>query len=476
MSAYDQRATLVLLASFSFVLIVSASSAGQVEKPASKPLTLEEAVDFALKNYPAVRAALARESAARAGISLARTTYLPRADALWQSNRATRNNIFGLLLPQSIVPPISGPVLPITSNRSVWGSAAGLLFSWEPFDFGTRRATVNAARATQNRASAEVGVTQLDVAVAATNAFLTLLAAQERARAAQADVDRRGVFAKSIHTLVDNQLRPGVDASRADAELAEARTNLFRAEQAEQESRAALATILGIAGTEVKIQAGPLVELPRESAVPASPLSKHPVARAQRARVDEVDARVGILDRSYYPRFNFQSAVSGRGSGADVNGSVASGANGLGLERYNWAAGMAVTFPLFDFASIHARKQIELANERAEAARYDQTIQDLTGQLERARAALEGARRVAQNTPVQLQAARATESQARTRYQAGLSTIVEVAEAQSLLVRAETDDALARLAVWLDLASLAAAQGDLEPFMQLLRKRAPGGP
>jgi outer membrane protein TolC len=212
MSAYDQRATLVLLASFSFVLIVSASSAGQVEKPASKPLTLEEAVDFALKNYPAVQAALARESAARAGISLARTTYLPRADALWQSNRATRNNIFGLLLPQSIVPPISGPVLPITSNRSVWGSAAGLLFSWEPFDFGTRRATVNAARATQNRASAEVGVTQLDVAVAATNAFLTLLAAQERARAAQADADRRGVFAKSIHTLVDNQLRPGVDA------------------------------------------------------------------------------------------------------------------------------------------------------------------------------------------------------------------------------------------------------------------------
>jgi outer membrane protein TolC len=192
--------------------------------------------------------------------------------------------------------------------------------------------------------------------------------------------------------------------------------------------------------------------------------------------VDEVDARVGILDRSYYPRFNFQSAVSGRGSGADVNGSVASGANGLGLERYNWAAGMAVTFPLFDFASIHARKQIELANERAEAARYDQTIQDLTGQLERVRAALEGARRVAQNTPVQLQAARATESQARTRYQAGLSTIVEVAEAQSLLVRAETDDALARLAVWLDLASLAEAQGDLEPFMQLLRKRAPGGP
>ena len=44
---------------------------------------------------------------------------------LWQQNRATRNNIFGLLLPQGIVPPISGPVLGTQSSDSVWGSAVG---------------------------------------------------------------------------------------------------------------------------------------------------------------------------------------------------------------------------------------------------------------------------------------------------------------------------------------------------------------
>src|SRR5712671_1689566 len=98
----------------------------------SKVLTLEEAVDFALKNYPAVRASLERVNAAQAGVGLARTTYLPRADTVWQSNRATDNNITGLLLPQSIIAPISGPVPATASGRSAWGSAAGLLFSWEP--------------------------------------------------------------------------------------------------------------------------------------------------------------------------------------------------------------------------------------------------------------------------------------------------------------------------------------------------------
>ena len=80
-----------------------------------------------------------------------------------------------------------------------------------------------------------------------------------------------------------------------------------------------------------------------------------------------------------------------------------------------------------------------------------------------------------ENTRIELQAARETETQARARYRSGLTTVVEVAEAQSLLVQAESDDALARLAVWNNLASVAAAQGDLQPFLQALRSATPGG-
>jgi outer membrane protein TolC len=69
---------------------------------------------------------------------------------------------------------------------------------------------------------------------------------------------------------------------------------------------------------------------------------------------------------------------------------------------------------------------------------------------------------------VELEAARTTESQERARYQSGLATLVEVADAQSLLEQAETDDALARLAVWQNLAAVAASHGDLQPFLQLL--------
>jgi outer membrane protein len=148
----------------------------------------------------------------------------------------------------------------------------------------------------------------------------------------------------------------------------------------------------------------------------------------------------------------------------------------LGIDRANWAAGLTITFPLLDVFSIRQRQAIQAANERGQEARYEQAVLDLTAQLRKAQASLDGARQVAEATPVELEAARQTETQVRSRYQAGLATIVEVSEAQSLLVESEIDDALARLAVWQNLASVSAAQGDLGPFLQVVHGKVQGGP
>src|SRR5499425_3427885 len=295
----------------SVILVLAAGwpASAQSDQQKTRVFTLEEAVDFALKNYPAVRASLARSRAAEAGVGVARTSYLPRTDIVWQTNRATDNNITGLLIPNSVTAPITGPVTLSPSNESAWGSAGGLLFSWEPFDFGYRGAKVDAARAAQNRTSAEASLTRLDVSVATVNAFLTLLAAEQTARAAQADVDRRETFAKSVHVLVDNQLRTGADASRADAELARARANLARSRQQVGTSRAAFANILGIADQTVEVRESALLGAPPAAAPPATSVSANPAAEARRARVQESQSLVHALERSYYPKVYLQSAV-----------------------------------------------------------------------------------------------------------------------------------------------------------------------
>src|SRR5215472_9624853 len=130
---------------------------------APEPLTFSAAVRKAAANYASVRVSQEQLTAARAGVNLARTAYLPRIDGLAQLNRATHNNIYGLLLPQSIIPSISGPVLPSVAGN-VWGTATGVLVSWEPFDFGLRTANVEVSEAGRKRAEAAVTRTQFEVA------------------------------------------------------------------------------------------------------------------------------------------------------------------------------------------------------------------------------------------------------------------------------------------------------------------------
>jgi outer membrane protein TolC len=186
--------------------------------------------------------------------------------------------------------------------------------------------------------------------------------------------------------------------------------------------------------------------------------------------VAEVKARENALNRSYYPRLYLQGADFARGTGVQADGRTGNAARGLGPNTHNWALGASITFPLFDYFSIRAKKDVEVHNERSATARYDQTLQDVSGQIAKAKAVIDGARRVAENTPIQLSAARSTEQQATARYKAGLSNITEVAEAQRLLTQAEIDDSLARLGVWRALLGVAAAEGDLTPFLALVGK------
>jgi outer membrane protein len=433
-----------------------------------RTLNFEQAVELALKNYPAIRAAQAQRQGSEAGVDLARANYLPRADILWQQNRASRNNVFGLLLPQAVIPPISGPALNNTTLESAWGSAGGLTVAWEPFDFGLRKANVELARAISRQAGANEAVTRLDVSAAAADAFLTLLVADQTLEAAQAGVERAETIARAVRALVANQLRPGVDASRAEAELAAARNLSILAEQNVELARANLAEAIGEAGAYITIEPGPLLELPPappQSEGPSVNLALHPLAIAQTAAVSASQARENLLAHSYFPRFNWQTAVFGRGTAANLDGTF-DNSHGFYPNTFNWATGLSISFPIFDIFGLRARRRAEANNTAAEQARYDQVINTLKTQEARARTLVESARRIAENMRVQVGASQETLTRAKTRYEFGLANITEMADAQRLLAQAEMDDSVAKIAVWRAMLAAAKLQGDLKPLLE----------
>jgi outer membrane protein TolC len=312
------------------------------------------------------------------------------------------------------------------------------------------------------------------VAQATANAFLAVVATQQTVTIAQANVDRWQTFDKSIHVLVDNQLRPGADASQADAELATARTQLIQAQTAAEIAKSVFADLLEVPTTSIVLVSDSVLQLPAAT-VPEASIKQHPLALEQQANVDFAQSAVHVLDRTYYPQFNLEAALYGRGSGVDTTGHVGSGTSGLGIDRENWAVGISVTFNPTQIFALREQHKAAEANVQAQQAQYDQTVHDLSYGVEQAQSQLKGAQQIAQNTPIQLAAARSSETQSQAQYKASLATIVQIAQAESLLTQAEVDDAQARLNVWRALIAVAAAQGNVQPVLDLLHNNATNG-
>jgi len=432
----------------------------------SAPLTLGEAVRQALARDQGVAASTFERDAATTGIDIARQSYLPRVDALLQVNRATHNNISGLLFPQSIVSPISGPPVIENSSSSVWGTAVGTLVTWQPFDFGARGASVHAAEQAEVRGRAVVARTQLDLAATVADAYLSVLAAEETLRAAEAAVARTSTLQSVVDALVRSEIRPGVDAATARSEHAAATMQVVLARRARDAAQALLVQYVGTGAGQTLVRPGDPA-MPTD-ATPDAPVN-HPVLVERQAAADEAASRLAVAQRSADPVVALQGTVYGRGTGVLDDNSSGSGADGLGLDAYNWAVGLSVTVPLMEWHNKGARQAVEQLRVQAAQARREDAARELTRRLQVAKQDEQATREVAAQAAVIADAARSVATQVAARYQAGLSSIIEVADAERRLAQADIDRALTGLAIWrARLAVVHATASGVEPFLNAL--------
>lgn len=437
----------------------------------SRTLTIVEAVDIALRNFPSVPHARFQLRASKADITLAKTAYLPNFNMVIQEMRASQNVIGGTIMPQAMTydtfPIQSGRVTNSSSMKSIWGTNQGANFNWLLYDFGLRGANVQVAQAETKLARANLKLTELDVAFAAAEMYLHTVAAEQTIKAARATVNRMQAAQLTVQTLVAKGLQPGVDAARADYDVSQAKIGLIKAERATELARVDLAERLGIAGTYITVVSDPLIKTPTQR-VPLSAIhyESHPLVLLESAGVKTWAAKVHSLDRTWYPHLWLNTAMWGRGSGA--TGQSPPVAGGIIPQVANYMAGLSVSFPVMDIFSIRARKQAALNNELAQSAKVDLALQILEQKNDRARVLLADARRIANETPHLVQAARENETKVLERYEAGLTNMVSVAEAERILAEAEVEDALAWIEVWRSILALGYVQGDLKPFLDLV--------
>lgn len=389
-------------------------------------LTLQEAEAMALKNHPRVLAAQDVISAANQRITEAKSAYYPDFNGDITGSQGNPQGRIGAGY--------------LTDSRLFNRIGTGLTLNQLITDWGRTPNLVAQSRFQENATEQDLQATRYDVLAAVNNAYYGTLRAQALVRVAQETVASRQLLVNQVTALAQNNLRSQLDVSFANVNLAQAQLLVIQAQNEVQRSYAELTRTLGGEQTATY----ELTEQPLPASPPADPeqlvmqaiqnrpelaslrLTQQAAARFEQAEKDLSYPTVSLIGvGGYMPYINqitLPRTIPGEYEGVGVN----------------------VQIPVFNGHLFSARR--EEAHYRT--LETDQRLRDREQQIARdVRATWATAQTAYQRLDVTAQFLReATLAQnlAQGRYDLGLSSIVELTQAQLNVTQAEIDNLSAK--------------------------------
>ncbi len=394
-------------------------------------LTLDECLALSSRQHPAIAAAQAGVAAAAEAVGEARAPYYPQVDLSagyhrWQ-RRAFLPAGLGLLVPGGRLPSVIGPL-------DDWNG--GLQSRLTLYDFGERKAGLDAAVARRGGAADELASTRADVRLNVQSAFYEFAAAQDLRVVAEKSLARAESHGQLAADLRAAGAVPQADVLRAQAGIADARLDLIAAESRVRTAAGRLNTSIGRpAETPLQIVAPSTAAPPPDR---AAVLAASQRALAQRAEVAAARKRVAAA------RASVTAARAARAPKLLADGSYGWRDTVWVPETHEWQAGVTVEVPIFDGrarSSRVARTKAEAAREEAafesEQLEVRQEVWAAAAELDRAWAAI-GASEAS---------VRANEEGLRVvqeRYRHGAALFTDLLDTQTALARGEAALADAR--------------------------------
>lgn len=449
-----------------FVWLGASPFARAAEAPSPGPaptMTLAEALRYAREHQPRLRSALAELAARKSAAQIPRAGWFPQVGATAQLFAGTANNSTTVYLnvPEVDLPRIGGTRANGTSWTPEPSTLAAVTVDQEIWDFGRIAAQAAVADALTNVARAGVEASQLDVGLAVEESFHGVLAAHQ-VLAATDDAWRRAVTHRDYAQAgTASGMRPPIDLTRAQAEVAVLEVQRIRARNGVREARGELAAAVG--SDAVEVDAAPIAE--GQPAAPAfeealrTAAARNPAVAAALSRIEAQQATTRALSRELLPNLFATGTFSGRAGGTPPSaGEVPTGGGWL-PDVFNWNLGAVLQWNLFDATTLARR---DAAKARIEVAKADLAVvrNSLGLAVERAWLDLVAALEVLPGLTQSVDAARANQAQADARFRAGLGTIIELADADTILTRAELELAIGQFSVARTRARLAHVVGE----------------
>ncbi len=395
-------------------LIVSIFATATCRAQAPQKLTLQEAEQIAIQNHPQIQAATQLASAATAQVMEARSSYYPQATGSLTGVEAEHNSRIGA----------GGLNNPIIYDRFADGIEVSQLVT----DFGRTHELVKSSDLHAKAQQENVTATHADVLLAVNQAYFSALRAQAVLKVAEQTVKSRQLVADQTGALQKSNLKSGLDVSFANVDLAQAQLLLIQAQNDVQAAFAELSSALGYADQRTF----DLADEPQPPAPPAdvTPLLQEAMHNRPALIRQDLDVKAAQSFASAERHLWFPTIS-------------AAGATGLipfrqdTLDSRYAAAGFNVNIPIFNGKLYNAR-HIEADSQAKAQQPFIRDLQDLIVRDVRTSwlNASSAFQRLAFTEQLLNEATQAFDL-AQSRYGLGLSSIIELSQAQLNLTQAE---------------------------------------
>jgi outer membrane protein TolC len=404
------------------LILLTVSLGGARVAGATEPggsLSLNQAIDIALREQPTLKQSRETVAAARYNIGVARAGYLP------QVNFVT-NYYHGNAFPGASNKPGTSGTSGSTASIGSLGVTNYYLYQFQAtqliYDFGKTPGLIDESRASFGQSQQDYAGTRQQVVLDARTAYFGYLAAQRAQKVQEDTVKQNQDLLKQAQGFYKVGLKAKIDVTKAEANLYQAEANLIQAKNNVQLSQVTLMTALGLKTwpftkvedvLEVTTQPRSLEELK------AKALERRPEIQKNRFQQKFNEAGVQVARSGYFPTLTSNAAYGWQ----SVDQPFAT-------QPSNWYVGAAVTVPLFEgFSTAYSLSQNK-AQLRASVENYEVLRQNVTKEVNQTYLNVKTGWELIRATKKALEAARENLRLAWGRYQAGVGTIIEFTDAQ----------------------------------------------
>lgn len=415
------------------------------------PVDLPALIDIALCRNPvtAVSWAAARGAAANTGV--ARGNYYPQVTVGF-GPQINRNRYFN--------PNYSGGSRTTTSLNST----ANLAIDYLLFDFGGRRAGVDAAQANERAALANFADTAQAVVIQTITAYNAVQAGVAAEAAAAANVTYLRTSLDSARARQRAGVTTSADSLQAETAYEQARFTLVQAQGNTQTSRGQLAVTVGL------LPQTPLTLAPSPP-LPSAQLLAQDVGglidEAQRLRPDIAAARA----QSAVAEANLRSARAAGRPTISTNASTGASYANTQRDSITTSAGISLSIPLFTgyklaYQVSAAQAALDQANAQTAVTQQDAALNVWTNYT-----ALDTQIRSLASARALVASAQASADLAQGRFKAGVGTITDTLNAASALATARQQLVASEYGVRNAQAQLARSIGTIGEAVDEMRTR-----